>query len=104
MFWPSVVAIAFTFRPWLIAFAIMALFLLAGTWLVHGIEAQTEKATGVVAPTPAAEKGEKENKLAIATQAAKQLVLTMDTNKNGKISKGEWMKFMEKVRSFGHRP
>jgi hypothetical protein len=34
------------------------------------------------------------DKLAIATDNAKQLMLLMDTDKNGKISKDEWMKFM----------
>jgi hypothetical protein len=34
------------------------------------------------------------DKLAIATDTAKQLMLLMDMDKNGKISKDEWMKFM----------
>lgn len=34
------------------------------------------------------------DKLAIATANAKQLLLLMDTDKNGKISKQEWMNFM----------
>lgn len=34
------------------------------------------------------------DKLAIATENARQLLLLMDTDKNGKISKKEWMKFM----------
>jgi Ca2+-binding EF-hand superfamily protein len=34
------------------------------------------------------------NKQAIATQNVKQLLLLMDTDKNGKISKKEWMDFM----------
>jgi len=46
-------------------------------------------------PTPAAEKTEEAAKLAAATEAAKQLLLAMDTNKSGKISKEEWMKFVE---------
>ncbi len=83
------------FKPWLIAFAIMAAVFLVGAVLVNNIEAQTEKSTGVVAPTSAAEKAEREKRLAGATEAAKQLVLAMDTDKNGKISKAEWMKFME---------
>jgi Ca2+-binding EF-hand superfamily protein len=56
---------------------------------------QPEKSTVEVAPTSAAEKAEQEKKLAIATEAAKQLLLAMDTDKNGKISKREWMKFVE---------
>ncbi|MFZ3369502.1 MAG: hypothetical protein WA239_20505 [Candidatus Sulfotelmatobacter sp.] len=83
------------FRPWLIAFALMAAVFLVGAVLVNSIEAQTEKSTGVVVPTPEAEKAEREKKLAIATEAAKQLLLAMDTDKNGKISREEWMKFME---------
>jgi len=35
------------------------------------------------------------NKGAIAEEHAKELLLLMDTDKNGKISKREWMKFME---------
>jgi EF hand len=34
------------------------------------------------------------DKLAIAEANSKQLLLLMDTDKNGKISKQEWMKFM----------
>jgi hypothetical protein len=34
------------------------------------------------------------NKAAIATENAKQLLSLMDTDKNGKISKQEWMNFM----------
>jgi co-chaperonin GroES (HSP10) len=73
----------------------MAAVFLVGAVLVNSIEAQTEKSTGVVVPTPEAEKAEREKKLAIATEAAKQLLLAMDTDKNGKISREEWMKFME---------
>jgi len=83
------------FRPWLIAFAIMAPVFLAGALLVGSVETQSEKSTGVVSPTKAAEKAERERKLAIATESAKQLLLAMDTDQNGKISKAEWMKFME---------
>jgi Ca2+-binding EF-hand superfamily protein len=31
----------------------------------------------------------------VATDAATQLLLVMDTDKSGKVSKQEWMKFME---------
>lgn len=48
----------------------------------------------VTTPTPAAEKTEKEKQLALATEAAKQLLLVMDTDNSGKVSKEEWMKFM----------
>jgi len=36
-----------------------------------------------------------QDKLALADDEVKQLLLLMDTDKNGKISKQEWMKFME---------
>jgi Ca2+-binding EF-hand superfamily protein len=36
------------------------------------------------------------NAQAIAEQNAKQIMLVMDTNKDGKISKQEWMDFMSK--------
>jgi len=36
-----------------------------------------------------------EDKKALAQEHAKELLLLMDTDKNGKISKLEWMKFME---------
>lgn len=35
-----------------------------------------------------------QDKLALATENTKQLLLLMDTNKDGKISKKEWMDFM----------
>jgi hypothetical protein len=82
------------FRPNLIAFAITAAVFLAGSVVVNCIEAQTEKSTGVVTPTHS-EKTEKEKQLAAATEHAKQLLLLMDTRKIGKVSKEEWMKFME---------
>ncbi len=82
------------FRPYLIVFAIIAAVFLAGAMVVNAADTQGEKST-VVTPTPAAEKTEKERKLAAATEAAKQLLLVMDTDKSGKVSKEEWMKFME---------
>lgn len=36
-----------------------------------------------------------QDKLALAEEQAKQLLLLIDTDKKGKISKQEWMKFME---------
>ena len=77
-----------------IVLAIIATVLLAGVVVVHASRAQSEKST-VVTPTPAAEETEKARKLAAATEAAKELLLVMDTNKSGKVSKEEWMKFME---------
>jgi len=82
----------FRLRP--IVVAIIAAVFLAGVMVVNAAETQGEKST-VVTPTPAAEQTEKERKLAIATDAAKQLLLVMDTNKSGTVSKEEWMKFME---------
>jgi Mrp family chromosome partitioning ATPase len=75
--------------------AILASLLLAGTMATGSASDQSEKSTGVVSPKPEAEKAEKERQLAAATEAAKQLLLAMDMNKSGKISKEEWMKFME---------
>jgi hypothetical protein len=74
--------------------SIAAVFL-AGAMAVNAAVTQNEKSTGVVSPTPAAEKTERERKLAAATEAAKQFLLVMDTGKSGKVSKEEWMKFME---------
>ena len=36
-----------------------------------------------------------QDKLALVEPEVKQLLLVMDTDKNGKISKQEWMRFME---------
>ncbi len=83
------------FKSWPIVVAIIAAVFLAGVMVVNADTSQPEKSTGVVAPTSAAEKAEQEKKLAVATEAAKQLLLVMDTDKSGKISKQEWMKFME---------
>lgn len=82
------------FRLWPMVLAIIAAVFLTGAMVVNAAETQGEKST-VVTPTPAAEKIEKERKLAAATEAAKQLLLAMDTDKSGKVSKEEWMKFME---------
>jgi hypothetical protein len=79
-------------RP--IVLATVATAFLAGAMVVNAAETQGGKST-VVTPTPAAEETEKESKAAAATDAAKQLLLAMDTSKNGKVSKEEWMKFME---------
>ena len=77
-----------------IVLVIMATTVLTGTMEMNASAAQGGKSTGVT-PTPAAEETEKERKLAAATDAAKQLLLVMDTNKSGKVSREEWMKFME---------
>lgn len=36
-----------------------------------------------------------QDKIALGENEVKQLLLLMDTDENGKISKQEWMKFME---------
>ena len=81
-------------RLWRIVLVIMATMVLTGTMGMNASAAQGGKSTGVT-PTPAAEETEKERKVAAATDAAKQLLLVMDTNKSGKVSREEWMKFME---------
>jgi hypothetical protein len=67
---------------------------LAGLTTTNAARAQGGK-SAVATPTPAAEEAEKQRRLAAATEAGKQLLVAMDTNKSGKISKEEWMKFME---------
>lgn len=76
-------------RPGQIVLIIVAALVLTGTTTADAAPTQPEKATGVVTPTPAAEQSEKQKQLAIATEAAKQLLLVIDTNKSGKISKEE---------------
>lgn len=79
------------FKAWPTACTSVAV-LLAGAMAVGAAAPQNEKSTGVVSPSPAAER---DRKLAAATEAAKQFLLVMDTSKSGKVSKEEWMKFME---------
>jgi hypothetical protein len=57
---------------------------------------------GVLAGTAAAQKGdplpppsEQSSAIVARENAAKQLLLLMDTDKSGKLSKQEWMRFME---------
>jgi hypothetical protein len=82
------------FRHWGIVLAIITAVSLSGS-RAENAAAQSEKSTGAVSPTPDAEKSEREKKLIAATEAAKQLLLAMDTDNSGKVSKQEWMKFME---------
>ncbi len=82
------------FKAWPITCTSIAV-LLAGAMAVGAAAPQHEKSTGVVSPSPAAEKSEKERKIAEATETAKRLLLIMDTGRSGKVSKEEWMKFME---------
>lgn len=71
-----------------------AVLLVGGSLLGNVAEGQGGKSAVPNATPPAAEI-EKAQKLAVATEAARQLLLAMDTNKSGKVSKEEWMKFME---------
>lgn len=55
-------------------------------------------AGGILAGTSFAQKAsvpKQPDTVAIASDKAKELLALMDTDKNGKISKQEWMKFME---------
>jgi len=62
----------------------VAAAVLVVTWVLVGI---------VVAQRQAVLKAQ--DKLALGENEVKQLLLLMDTDKSGKISKQEWMKFME---------
>jgi len=57
---------------------------LVATWAMLGTAVAQREAT----PKP-------QDKLALGEAEVKQLLLLMDTDKNGKISTQEWMKFME---------
>jgi len=55
-------------------------------------------ATGATLGTAVAQRAsvpKPQDKLALGEPEVKQLLLLMDTDKNGKITKREWMKFME---------
>jgi EF hand len=55
-------------------------------------------ATGALLRTGMAQKAavpKPQDKLALAEEHAKELLLLIDTDKSGKISKQEWMRFME---------
>jgi len=67
-----------------IVLVMLVIAILATTWGMVGT-AGAQKA-GVSKP---------QDKLAIGEDEAKQLLLLIDTDKKGKISKQEWMKFME---------
>jgi len=62
---------------------------LGNTAIAGTARSQDEKQQG-----PTTQTREKQ-KLAAGEAMAKQLLLLMDTDKNGKVSKQEWMKFME---------
>ena len=63
---------------------IVVIVVLVAIWAVLGT------AVAQKAATPKAQ-----DKFALGEEEVKQLLLLMDTDENGKISKQEWMKFME---------
>lgn len=67
-----------------IVLVIVAIAGLVATWAMLG----TAGAQKAAAPNP-------QDKLALGEDEVKQLLLLMDTDKNGKIAKQDWMKFME---------
>ena len=68
-----------------IMLVVPAMWILLAAWVTAGTAmAQTKAAI----PKP-------QDKLALGEEEVKQLLLLMDTDKNGKISKEEYMKFME---------
>ena len=67
-----------------IGLATLVIAMLATTWGMVGT------AVGQKAAVP-----KPQDKLAIGEDEAKQLLLLVDTDKKGKVSKQEWMKFME---------
>jgi EF hand len=69
--------------------------LLAAGALLGTAMAQTQTvAAQKVSPQPAKEPAQPGNKDVLREEDVKELLLLMDTDKNGKISKAEWMKFM----------
>jgi len=67
-----------------IILVIVVMAVLVATWAMLGTAVAQRAAT----PQP-------QDKLALGEAEVKQLLLLMDTDKNGKISKQEWMEFME---------
>jgi hypothetical protein len=67
-----------------IVLVVVALAVLVAAWAILGTAVAQKAAT----PKP-------QDKLALGEEEVKQLLLLMDTDKSGKISKPEWMKFME---------
>jgi Ca2+-binding EF-hand superfamily protein len=62
--------------------------------LAAALLAATCVTTGAAAPQTTTASPKSPNKEAIGQQQVRQLLLLMDTNKNGKISKQEWMDYM----------
>jgi EF hand len=67
-----------------IVLIILVIAVLIATWALPG----TAVAQRQSVPKP-------QDKLALGEDEVKQLLLLMDTNKTGKITKQEWIKFME---------
>jgi len=67
-----------------IAWFIVVVAVLAAIWAILGTAVAQKAAT----PKP-------QDKLALGDAEVTQLLLLIDTDKKGKISKQEWMKFME---------
>jgi hypothetical protein len=67
-----------------IVLVMLVIAILATTWGMVG----TAGAQKAAVPKP-------QDKFAIGEDEAKQLLLLVDTDKKGKVSKQEWMKFME---------
>ncbi len=67
-----------------IVLVMLVIAMLATTWGMVGTAVPQKAAV----PKP-------QNKLAIGEDEAKQLLLLIDTDKKGKVSKQEWMRFME---------
>ena len=90
------------FKAWPITCTSIAV-LLAGAMAVGAAAPQHEKSTGVVSPSPAAEKSEKERKLAAATETAKRLLLVMDTGKKRQgLQRGMDEVYGSRVRPIGY--
>jgi hypothetical protein len=67
-----------------IVLVMLVIAILATTWGMVG----TAGAQKAAVPKP-------QDKFALGEDEAKQLLLLVDTDKKGKVSKQEWMKFME---------
>ena len=63
---------------------VRVIVVLVATWVVPWVAVAQKAAV----PKP-------QDKLALGENEVKQLLLLLDTDENGKISKQEWMKFME---------
>jgi len=78
---------------WKIGFAVAAL-LAAAALLGTTVAQQTTTVAQKVSPQSQKEPPQPPDKFELGEDQVKALLLLMDTDKNGKISKAEWMKFM----------